>query len=54
MFVNMNGEIGPYFKSYKELRQGDLTSIHSKVTQDNSMPLKKINVKTMVSTFFIY
>lgn len=24
--VNMNGEVGPYFKSYKGLRQGDLTS----------------------------
>jgi len=27
--VNMNGEVGPYFKSYKGLRQGDLTSSFS-------------------------
>lgn len=24
--ININGEVGPYFKSYKGLRQGDLTS----------------------------
>ena len=27
--VNMNGEVGPYLKSYKGLRQGDLTSSFS-------------------------